>query len=198
MTTTGFDLDMTLIDSRPGIRAVYEQVVAESGATIDIDVVVSRLGPPVEQELAQWMPAQDALNWADRYREIYPDIALDLISTLPGAHEAVEAARSRGRAVLITAKHAPSAALHLERLGIEVDEVFGRAWREGKADVLRAQGASVYVGDHVHDMDAARSSGAFGVGVTTGPCDADELRDAGAGHVLTSLTQFPDWLATRP
>ncbi len=196
MTTTGFDLDMTLIDSRPGIRAVYEQIVDESGAVIDVDVVVSRLGPPVEQELAQWMPADDAVRWADRYREIYPGIALDLISTLPGAHEAVEAARARGRAILITAKHAPSAVLHLERLGIEVDEVFGRAWREGKADVLRAQHAAVYVGDHVHDMDAARSSGAFGIGVTTGPCDADELRDAGAGHVLTSLELLPDWLAS--
>jgi phosphoglycolate phosphatase len=195
MTTTGFDLDMTLIDSRPGIRAVYEQLVEESGATIDVDVVVSRLGPPVEQELAHWMPAADAAHWADRYREIYPSIALDLISTLPGAHEALAAARSRGRAVLITAKHAPSAALHLERLGLEVDEVFGRAWREGKAAVLRAEAASVYVGDHVHDMEAARSSGAVGVGVTTGPCDADALRAAGAGHVLTSLTQFPDWLA---
>ncbi|KQX73986.1 HAD family hydrolase [Aeromicrobium sp. Root472D3] len=195
MTTTGFDLDMTLIDSRPGIRAVYDRIVEESGATIDVDVVVSRLGPPVEQELAQWMPADDAARWADRYREIYPGIALELISTLPGAHAAVDAARSRGRAILITAKHAPSATLHLERLGIEVDEVFGRAWREGKADVLRAQGAGVYVGDHVHDMEAARSSGAFGVGVTTGPCDADELRAAGAGHVLTSLELLPGWFA---
>jgi phosphoglycolate phosphatase len=198
MTTTGFDLDMTLIDSRPGIRAVYEQIVVESGIRIDVDVVTSRLGPPVEQEMATWMPADEAARWADRYREIYPTIALDLVETLPGAHEAVEAARSRGRAIVITAKHAPSAVLHLARLGLEVDEVFGRAWREGKADVLRAQGASMYVGDHEHDMEAARSSGAFGVGVTTGPCDATALRRAGADHVLASLTELGPWLDARP
>ena len=56
----------------------------------------------------------------------------------------------------------------------------------------------MYVGDHVHDMEAASSSGAFGVGVTTGPCAADELAHAGAGHVLTTLEDFPDWLAEHP
>lgn len=195
--TIGFDLDMTLIDSRPGIRAVYKQIVTESGATIDTDLVVSRLGPPVEWELAQWMPATDVDRWADRYRELYPVIALDLVEALPGAHGALEAARRRGRTILITAKHGPNARLHLDRLGLEVDEVFGRAWREGKADVLRAQGATTYVGDHVHDMEAAGLAGAFGIGVTTGPCSDDELLASGAGLVLASLEELPEWLAHR-
>jgi phosphoglycolate phosphatase len=193
---TGFDLDMTLIDSRPGIKAVYEQIVAESGAAIDTDVVVSRLGPPVEWELANWMPQADVDHWADRYRELYPSIALDLVEPLPGALEAVEAARSRGRTIVVTAKHGPNAVLHLDRLGLVVDEVFGRAWREGKGAVLRAEGASLYVGDHVHDMEAARSAQAHGVGVTTGPCDADELRAAGASTVLSTLKDLPALLDT--
>jgi phosphoglycolate phosphatase len=192
---TGFDLDMTLIDSRPGIKAVYAQIVVESGAAIDTDVVVSRLGPPVEWELANWMPQADVDHWADRYRELYPSVALDLVELLPGARAAVEAARRRGRTIVVTAKHGPNAVLHLERLGLEVDEVFGRAWREGKGDVLRAEGASLYVGDHVHDMEAAHSATAFGVGVTTGPCDEQALRAAGAGHVIASLTEFPGWLS---
>lgn len=194
MTTTGFDLDMTLIDSRPGIKAVYQQLVSESGVAIDTDLVVSRLGPPVEWELAQWMPEQDASRWADRYRELYPTIALDLVEALPGAHEAVDAARRKGRTIVVTAKHGPNAVLHLARLGITVDDVFGRAWREGKAEVLMAQGASTYVGDHVHDMDAARLAGAFGVGVTTGPSSSDELVAAGAGVVLPSLDGFARWI----
>lgn len=197
MTTTGFDLDMTLIDSRPGIRAVYDRIVTESGAAIDVDLVVSRLGPPVEWELAHWMPEDDVSHWADRYRELYPDIAIDRVEVLPGAHDAIAAARERGRAIVITAKNTPSAQLHVDRLGLRVDEVFGRAWREGKADVLRSQGATTYVGDHVHDMDAARSAGALGIGVTTGPCGADDLRDAGASHVLASLTEFADWVVAR-
>ncbi|NUV50253.1 HAD family hydrolase, partial [Streptomyces sp. CAI-78] len=43
----GFDLDMTLIDSRPGIGAAYRVLAAETGVPIDVDLVVSRLGPPL-------------------------------------------------------------------------------------------------------------------------------------------------------
>lgn len=193
----GFDLDMTLIDSRPGIKAVYEQVVVESGAAIDTDLVVSRLGPPVEWELAHWLPEDEVKHWADRYRELYPLIALDLVTALPGAQDAIEAANELGRTLLLTAKHAPNARLHVERLGLPVGQVFGGAWREAKGDVLREQGATAYVGDHVHDMDAARFAGVVGVGVTTGPSTADDLRDAGADSVLTTLEDFPRWLDHR-
>jgi phosphoglycolate phosphatase len=194
---TGFDLDMTLIDSRPGIRAVYEQLVVESGAAMDCDLVVSRLGPPVEWELAHWVPESDVMKWADRYRELYPQIALPLISVLPGAHAALEAAHRLGRTILITAKNGPSAQLHVDRLGLAVDQVFGRAWREGKSTVLRDQGATAYVGDHIHDMEAAQLAGVPGVGVATGPSSTDELQRAGAAVVLTSLEAFPDWLDGR-
>jgi phosphoglycolate phosphatase len=194
---TGFDLDMTLIDSRPGIKAVYEQVVIESGATIDTDLVVSRLGPPVEWELAHWVPEDEVKRWADRYRELYPSIALDLVAAMPGAREAVEAANEVGRTILITAKHTPNARLHVDRLDLPVGEVFGGTWREAKGVVLREQGASAYVGDHVHDMEAARLAGVVGVGVTTGPSTADDLRDAGADAVLATLEDFSDWLDHR-
>jgi phosphoglycolate phosphatase len=194
MQTIGFDLDMTLIDSRPGIKAVYEQLVIESGADIDTDLVVSRLGPPVEWELGQWLPDAEVGRWADRYRALYPDIALPLVEALPGAHAAVEAANQRGRTILITAKNGPNARLHVERLGLPVTDVFGQAWREGKADVLRDQGATTYVGDHVHDMEAAQLAGIAGVAVATGPSSADELREAGAADVLTSLEDLPAWL----
>jgi phosphoglycolate phosphatase len=40
-------------------------------------------------------------------------------------------------------------------------------------------------------MIAARTAGIPGIGVPTGPCDADELRDAGASYVLPDLTAFP-------
>lgn len=194
MTTIGFDLDMTLIDSRPGIKAAMQQLAVESGAAIDTELVVSRLGPPVEWELGHWVPEAEVKHWADRYRELYPEIALPLVETFPGAHAAIEAANLRGRTILITAKHGPNARLHVDRLGLPVSEVFGQAWREGKADVLREQRATTYVGDHVHDMEAAKLAGVPGVAVATGPSSVDELREAGATAVLTSLEDFPEWL----
>lgn len=188
---------MTLIDSQPGIRAVYEELVRESGASIDVDLVVSRLGPPIEVELANWVPADEVDRWSDRYRELYPEIALPLITVLPGAYESLHAVRQRGRAIIITAKHGPNAQLHVDHLKLPADAVFGRVWRDGKAAVLTEQDATTYVGDHVHDMEAAALAGVTGIGVTTGPSSSDELHAAGAAVVLTSLEDFPDWLASQ-
>ncbi len=193
--TVGFDLDMTLIDSRPGIKAAYLALSAETGTPIDADLVVSRLGPPVDEELRNWFPADTVAATAARYREIYPAHAIAPTPLLPGVRESLAAIRERGgRAIVVTAKHAPSAALHLTHLGIEPDALIGGLWAEGKAEALRAHGASVYVGDHTGDVRGARTAGALSVAVTTGPCDAAELRAAGADVVLSSLTEFPSWL----
>ncbi|WP_329027936.1 HAD family hydrolase [Streptomyces sp. NBC_01423] len=191
----GFDLDMTLIDSRPGIKAAFLVLAAETGAVIDTDLVVSRLGPPLEQEIAHWFPADQVPAMAARYREIYPSYAITPTLAMPGARESVEAIRALGgRTMVVTAKYEPNAKLHLAHLGIEPDIVAGDLWAEQKAVALKEHGATVYVGDHVGDVRGARAANAVSVGVTTGPCDADELREAGADVVLSSLTELPAWL----
>ncbi|KOV32378.1 haloacid dehalogenase [Streptomyces sp. H021] len=194
--TVGFDLDMTLIDSRPGIRAAYRALSAETGTYIDADAAVTRLGPPLEEELARWFPEDEIPAMADRYREIYPDHAIEPTPAMPGAREAVAAVRAMGgRAIVVTAKHEPNARLHLGHLGIEPDAVIGWLWAEAKAGALREHGAQVYVGDHIGDVRGARTAGALSVAVPTGPCPEPELRAAGADVVLPDLTALPEWLA---
>ncbi|MER5869220.1 HAD family hydrolase [Streptomyces sp. NPDC002044] len=193
--TVGFDLDMTLIDSRPGIKAAYRALSAETGTFIDADAALTRLGPPLEEELAHWFPADEIPAVADRYREIYPTHAIGPTPAMPGAREAVDAVRALGgRAIVVTAKHEPSARLHLKHLGIEPDAVIGWLWAEAKAGALREYGAQVYVGDHVGDVRGARTAGALSVAVPTGPCPEAELREAGADVVLPDLTALPRWL----
>jgi uncharacterized protein len=60
--------------------------------------------------------------------------------------------------------------------------------------VLTREGVSVYVGDHVHDVEGARAAGALSVSVLTGGCDREELEAAGTDVVLESLAEFPAWL----
>ncbi|MTE19591.1 HAD hydrolase-like protein [Streptomyces sp. TRM43335] len=197
--TVGFDLDMTLIDSRPGIRATYLALAAETGAHIDADLAVTRLGPPLEVELAHWFPEEELDEAAGRYRELYVRHAIEPSLAMPGAREAVDAVRrTGGTAIVVTAKHGPSAELHLDHLGIEPDAVIGRLWAEAKADALVEHGAGVYVGDHLGDVRGARAAGALSVAVPTGPCGAEELRAAGADVVLEDLTEFPAWLESYP
>ncbi|MFI6008154.1 HAD family hydrolase [Streptomyces sp. NPDC051243] len=193
--TVGFDLDMTLIDSRPGIHACYQALSERTGTYIDADLAITRLGPPLEEELINWFPAEQIATIADLYREMYPSIAITATPALPGAAEAVAAVRAAGcRAIVVTAKYEPNAKLHLEHLGIQPDAVIGNLWAEQKAAALREHDAAVYVGDHEGDVRAARAAGTLSVTVATGPFSAEQLGALGADVVLTDLTGFPGWL----
>lgn len=194
--TVGFDLDMTLIDSRPGIRACYQALSERTGTYIDADLAVTRLGPPLAEELVNWFPEDRLAEMSDLYRSMYPAFAIAPTPAMPGAPEAIDAVRAAGgRAIVVTAKYEPNAKLHLEHLGIHPDEVVGNLWAEQKAEALREHGAGIYVGDHTGDVRGARKADALSVAVATGPCSAEELSTAGADVVLGDLTEFPGWLA---
>ncbi len=184
----GFDLDMTLADTRRGIAAVFRALSADTGVPIDADLAVSRLGPPLEWELAHWFPDDRVEAAAEGFRALYADLAVPATDPMPGAAEAVAAVRRRGyRAVVVTAKKQDFAELTLAHLGIEVDEVVGWCWRARKGAALAERGARIYVGDHPHDVDGARVAGALAVIV--GDADADpDVR-------LPDLHAFPGWLA---
>jgi phosphoglycolate phosphatase len=193
--TVGFDLDMTLIDSRPGVHATMTELSRLTGVPIDADAVVTRLGPPLDEELARWFPVEHVAAAADRYRELYPDFAITTTPALPGAAEAFAAVRGRGgRVMVVTAKYGPNAAQHLDHLGLVPDVLVGWHWGPKKGEALREHGARVYVGDHLGDIQGARAAGAVAVAVATGPISAADLAAAGADAVLADLRGFPAWL----
>ncbi len=188
----GFDLDMTLIDSRPGIAAAYRELSARTGVPIDTELVVARLGPPLRTEMREWFPEVAVEDAVTTYRGLYPDYAIAPTVPMPGAREALAAVRALGlQVVVVTSKLGGLAELHLEHLGMVVDEIAGDVFAEGKAAALKLFRAGWFVGDHLGDMVAARTAGIPGIGVTTGPCDAGELRTAGASYVLGDLTGLP-------
>ncbi|MFG3600283.1 HAD family hydrolase [Micromonospora chersina] len=188
----GFDLDMTLVDSRPGIAAAYRALTALTGVPVDADLAVSRLGPPLRTEIAHWFPPEQVDEAVTTYRELYPAYAITPTLPMPGAEAAIEAVHARGgRVMVVTSKMGRLAKLHLDHLGLAVDELAGDLFAEEKATALREHGATLYVGDHVADMAAAQAAGIPGVGVATGPCARDELSAAGAHVVLDDLTGFP-------
>lgn len=198
MSTTpvvvGFDLDMTLLDTRPGIKIAWDQFSALTGIAVDSDLAISRLGPPLVTEMANWVAADQVDEYVARYRSLYPTCAIEPAELLPGARESLEAVRRvGGRTVVVTAKNTANARLHVDHLGLPVDVVVGDLWGAGKGTALLEHGASVFVGDHVHDVAGAEAAGAVAVAVTTGPCSAAELRAAGADVVLDSLTDFAAW-----
>ncbi|RCG22414.1 HAD family hydrolase [Sphaerisporangium album] len=194
MYSVGFDLDLTLADTRAGIAAVYDEVASRLGVVIDSAAVVARLGPPLEQELAHWLPPEGVPEAAVLYRSLYPEIAIPMTTLMPGAADAVALVRRHGgRVSVVTAKYEPSAHRTLAALGLDVDDVAGAVFGAAKGTAIASFGAAAYVGDHLGDISAARAGGALSVGVATGAYTADALRDHGADVVLQDLTGFGPW-----
>ncbi|MFI9596904.1 HAD family hydrolase [Nonomuraea sp. NPDC052265] len=192
----GFDLDMTLADTRSGIAAVYDELSSRLGVHIDSGEIVTRLGPPLEYELANWMPAEAIPAAAELFREIYPAVGVPVHTAMAGAYEAIAAVRARGgRVIVVTGKNPRDAAGTVELLGLAVDEVVGSVFGAAKGSALARFGAAAYVGDHVADIEAARAGGAMSVTVATGPYTVGELREHGADVALGDLTEFAGWFA---
>jgi phosphoglycolate phosphatase len=190
--TVGFDLDMTLIDSRPAILASFAAVARETGVPLDLEQADARLGIKLEDELGYWFPPDRIEAAAQIYRRNYVTLAPDNTAALPGAAEAIRAVRDAGnRAVIITAKHRVSVEPSLRATGLEADEIFSFVHGPEKAVVMREIGVVAYVGDTPADVDAATAAGAVAVGVPTGSFGAEDL--AQADVVLRDLTEFPGW-----
>lgn len=193
----GFDLDMTLIDPRPGMVDVIEALGVDAGIKLDAEGFAEALGPPLHLALrAAGAPEDRIAELVPRFRALYPEFVIPRTVAMPGAGEAIAAVRDAGgKVIVITGKYRKNAVLHIDELGFAVDAVIGELWSEAKAAALMEHQATVYVGDHLGDMRGAQAAGATAVGVTSGPCSRQELLDAGADIVLPSLTGFPAWLA---
>ncbi|MEK8108446.1 hypothetical protein NKG94_32630 [Micromonospora sp. M12] len=92
--TVGFDLDMTLVDSRPGIAAAYRALTERTGVPVDAELAVSRLGPPCvprsrtgSRRSRSSRPFVCTASCTRRTRSPH--------APLPGAREAIEAIRAR-------------------------------------------------------------------------------------------------------
>lgn len=199
MLVVGFDLDMTLVDSRPGIATTLAVLAAETGAPMATDEMLDALlRRNLDLEFGDRFEPELATTWSDRFRDLYVEHGVPGTHLLPGAREALAAVHDvGGRAIVVTAKYEPNARRCLDHVGLTVDAVFGWRYAEAKGDTLRDEGAAIYVGDTPNDVRAAIRADAHMVAVTTGPHSADELRESGAATVLDSLVHFPGWLRDR-
>jgi phosphoglycolate phosphatase len=175
----GFDLDMTLVDSRPVSRRALESMAGD--CELDIDALMARYGLPLDA----WLPAG-----ADHAMfHLLQEEGLALAEPMPGAFAAVEAVRRSGdRVVVVTASQAAIVGDMLAAVGLRVDALHTGVWAAAKAGPLRRERCWAFVGDHASDMHAARAAGAIGVGVATGT-----TAPAGADVELADLTAFPAW-----
>jgi len=202
--TVLFDLDGTLVDSRPGIVASVRQMLTELGHQVDPDANLDWLiGPPIEQAFGRLLAryGDDRVELAvATYRAHYESGGLFDAQPFEGIPALLDELAAEGRTLLVaTSKLRPYALRVLDHLDlarrfedVHATEPDGRF--RHKTDLLRhvveqrALGpeCSVMVGDREHDVEAALAVGLAVIAVTYGYGDVSELLAAGARTLCDS------------
>jgi len=189
--TVGFDLDLTLIDTRAATRAALRTADLDPAAAIDVDACLVS-GAALRAEFGRRLPPEQVAPALRRFAAAFREDGLPLVRPLPGAAALLDRVRRAGRrSVVVTARRAESAASCLRAAGMAVDAIAGGLAGPDKSSAIRAHGVTVYLGDHPLDMAAAVAAGVPGIGVLTGIGTAGDLRLAGARLVLGTLAEMP-------
>jgi phosphoglycolate phosphatase len=191
-----FDLDGTLVDSKPGIVAGLRHTFGHLGHALTADHNLDwAIGPPLREVLAQLL-----LDFSDTrvdlavatYRSWYGAVGLFDARPYPGVAEVLAGLAGAGKRLFVgTAKRTNFARTVLEHFGlaplfrsIHGTEPHGRFDR--KTDLIRyvlevenlTREETVVVGDREHDVTAARANGLRVIGAAYGYGTREELAAA--------------------
>jgi phosphoglycolate phosphatase len=194
--TVLFDLDGTLVDSRPGIVAGLRHALGRLGHALPPGEPLDwAIGPPLAEVMARLLaPLGDPRveEAVDCYREWYGAAGVLDARPYPGVPELLVRLAAAGLALFVaTAKRVDFARTVLGHFGLAsfIRSVHGvgldgRHARKAElvAHLLGSEGLdpdrAVLVGDRGQDVEAARANGLRAVGVTWGYGDRGELEDA--------------------
>lgn len=201
-----FDFDGTLADSYQAITASVNHVrAAYRLSPLEEPEVRRHVGRGLAYLLEHTVPGVDLESASTRYRAHHPSVMRIQTRLLPGAAEAVRAARSRGLQVAVCSNK-PSAFTRelLDYLGL----MPLTSLVVGPEDVARPKPApdmlltalvrlgvapqeALYVGDMVVDIETARAAGVPVWVVPTGSEPRDRLAAAQPDRLLQDLRELP-------
>ncbi len=198
-----FDLDGTVWDSEAGIVGCLEHTFESLGLPApSSDVLAANLGPPLQQMLGELGVPEEVIERAttiyrDRYvawgayqATVYPGV-VDAIDRLIDAGHLLATATSKGRDPTLqmldhfglTGRFEAIGAASMDASAADKIAVLG-----GVLDLLGRPAPidCLMVGDRSYDVLGARSHGVDCIGVTWGYGSEEELRSAGASHVISA------------
>ncbi len=202
-----FDLDGTVWDSEEGIVASLQHTFECFDLAVpDRATLTANLGPPLQIMLAELgIPAELVDEATLRYRERYIERGVYEARLYPGIVETLGALRRAGhRLATATSKGEGPTLQMVEHFGlVEHFEVVGAASMDSSAITKEAVLARTLrelgdpepagcwmVGDRSYDVTGAALHGISCVGVLWGYGSEDELRDAGAAHVVREPSEL--------
>jgi phosphoglycolate phosphatase len=205
-----FDLDGTLTDPGLGIINCFQYALGRLGHTCPASEELTRyIGPPIRPAFGEILQSEDARLIEEAitiYRERFATVGLYENRVYDGVPEMLMGLRSAGiRLSVATSKPQVYAVEVLRHFSLDsyFDDVQGNELGgrlDDKAELVRElmvrsglkAELSLMVGDRLYDVRAARENGLRSVGVTYGYGSEEELREAGANHVVSSPAAVED------
>lgn len=204
-----FDLDGTLIDSKETIRRSFEYALAKMNVPDpkikDINVLV---GPPMLKTLQEvyGFSLSEAKKGYEFYLEEYVGNGQMYQAQLyEGVKETIHTLYQSGCFLgVATTKNERNARKIVESLKLEIEIVrvygtYNDGTRSNKKEIIsdlledhqvKDLSDVLMVGDRFYDIIGANEVGIDSVGVTYGCGSEDELREAGATHLIANINEL--------
>ncbi|MBR2334538.1 MAG: HAD-IA family hydrolase [Clostridia bacterium] len=207
-----FDLDGTLIDSKPGILTSIRKTLDAFNIPYTEEIIDGMVGPPfrvsmkemlgigdmsvIEQLITFYRTHYKAGDWRDC--KIY-DGVVEMLTTL----------REKGYTLgLATSKPLQYTTIIMEELGLDkyfhyVGGATGDATSELKTDVInnvlmklgvKDLDSVLMIGDRLYDIEGAKSSGVDSMGILWGYGDRAEHENCGADFILSTPSEVVEFL----
>lgn len=206
-----FDLDGTLTDPMVGITSSVQYALRRFGIEVRyLKELVPFIGPPLKESFQKFygFDSAQADLAVEYYREYFSPVGIFENEIYPDTEKMLSCLKNAGFELYV-ASSKPTVYVEriLEHFGIRDyfsyvcgSELDGR--RVLKKDVVSRvlwkcgipASDAVMVGDRRHDIEGARYCGVFSVGVLYGYGSEDELKKAGACHLVESVEKLADFL----
>ncbi len=212
-----FDLDGTLIDSVPDVRAALNQVLAEDGyPNLSLDQVKGMIGEGARKTIENALVASGAEistaaldDFTKRYLAAYLADPAGHTVVYPGAFEVLKLLQDAGVTLgICTNKPGATTRPVLKALAMDGffsavvtadDTAFRKPDGRHVLETLQAMGSApdkaVFIGDSETDMEAANDAGIPAVLVTYGYCHRP-LETLNMAVAIDDLRALPDVLRT--
>ena len=199
-----FDVDGTLVDSNEQHVNAWAFAFREEGHPQELDDIRAQIGKGGDLLVPELLPDVDdavrkriSTRQGDRFKDMY----LDNVRAFEGAAELIKRVHASGRKVVLASSAKQDELEHyVGLLGVKslitattsIDDVetskpepdiFGVALEKISVEPSNA----IVVGDTIYDVDAALRAGIATVGVTSGPFDERQLKEAGALAVFADV-----------
>lgn len=210
VTTVLFDLDGTLLDSVPGIVDSFVATLAhyKVDPAPSRQQIISTLGRPLASQMIEFSGCETKAEkmvayYIDHNQKLIPQMDL-----FQGARESLSKLKESGYKVgVVTAKYRKSAFMSFEKFGFEksMDILVTGSDTEnhkphpeplhhamGKLDA--SPETTVYIGDAVHDIQAAKAAGCHSIGALWGPNPPDVLIGEKPTLTCKSISEIHNFL----